>query len=65
MKFSEILRLMYQEYNVDFCYVADHLGIPDEKVQEWEEEKSRPTMDEMKKFSDLFALPMKLLEGLK
>ena len=65
MKFSDILKLMYQEYNVDFCYVADHMGIPDEIVQDWEAGKSRPTEEEMKKFSDLFALPMKLLDETK
>ena len=65
MKFSDILKLMYQEYNVDFCYVADHMGIPDEIVQDWEADKSRPTEEEMKKFSDLFALPLKLLDETK
>lgn len=65
MKFSDILQSVYKEYNVDFCYVADHIGIPDEVVQDWEKEISRPTEDEMKKFSDLFAIPLKILNQSK
>lgn len=62
MTFQTILKAIYKAYNVDFCYVADNIGIDDEIVQSWEEGKSLPTKEELKKFSDLFAVPLKTLE---
>lgn len=62
MTFQTILKAIYKAYNVDFCYVADNIGIDDEIVQSWEEGKSLPTKEELKKFSDLFAVPLKILE---
>ncbi len=62
MTFAQILKSIYKEYNVDFCFVADHLGIPDETVQDWEKGKTKPNAEEMKKFSEMFALPMHVLE---
>lgn len=62
VKFVDILQTMYKTYNVDFCYVADSIGIDDDVVKEWEEEKRLPTKEELKKFSDLFAIPMDALE---
>lgn len=62
MKFVSILKAVYREYGVDFCYVADHIGVGDEVVMGWEMETSFPDEDELKKFSNLFAIPYSVLE---
>lgn len=62
MKFPRILKAVYQTYSVDFCYVADHLGIEDDVVLQWEKGKTVPTEEELKKFSELFAIPYSVLE---
>lgn len=62
MKFVAILKAVYREYGVDFCYVADHIGIDDEVVKNWEKEASYPNEEELKKFSDLFAIPYSALK---
>lgn len=62
MKFVTVLKAVYREYGVDFCYVADHIGIDDEVVEGWENESSLPNREELKKFSELFAIPYSILE---
>lgn len=62
MKFIEILKAVYSAYHVDFCYVADHIGVDDEVVLDWEKGIKSPTEEQLKKFSDLFAIPMSILE---
>jgi urease accessory protein UreE len=62
MKLSDILKAVCQEYHVDCCYIADQMGIPDEVVDDWMDDKSVPTMEQLEKFSEMFAIPMKVLK---
>ena len=53
-------------YHVDFCYVADHIGVDDEEVLRWERGQSKPDEHALHHFSEMFAIPMKtLLESLQ
>lgn len=62
MSFQTILKAIYKAYNVDFCYVADNIGIDDEIVQSWENGESIPDEKQLEKFSELFAVPLKTLK---
>lgn len=61
MKFVDVLKAVYSTYHVDFCYIADYIGVDDEVVLNWEKGKP-PTEEQLKKFSDLFAIPVSILE---
>lgn len=61
MTFQTILRAIMNQYKVSCCYIADNMHIEDEVVEEWEKGTKVPDEEELKKFSDMFALPMKLL----
>lgn len=63
MKFVEILQAIYDTYNVDACYVADNLQIEDDVVLKWETTELVPSDEELKKFSELFAIPLKTLQN--
>lgn len=60
--FKDILKAIYKQYSVDFCFVADNLGIEDEIVQEWETGDKLPSEDELTKFSEMFAIPLPTLK---
>lgn len=62
MTFAKILKAIYTTYHIDFCYVADQMGIPDEVVQSWEEGKSFPSEEQLKRFSAMFAVPLSTLK---
>ena len=66
MTFVTILKAVYSTYHVDFCYVADHIGVDDEEVLRWEKGESKPDEHALHHFSEMFAIPMKtLLESLQ
>lgn len=60
--FKDILKAIYKQYSVDFCFVADNLGIDDEIVVEWEKGNKLPTEEELIKFSKMFAIPLSTLK---
>lgn len=62
MTFSTILKSIYKQYNLDFCKVADALGIEDDVVLSWEEGKSLPNEKQLQDFSDAYIIPMSILQ---
>lgn len=62
MTFSTILKSIYKQYNLDFCSVADSLGLDDEVVLSWQENKSFPTDEQLQKFSDAYIIPISILK---
>lgn len=62
MNFSTILKSIYKQYNLDFCKVADSLGLDDDIVLSWEKEKSIPNEIQLQKFSDAYIIPMSILK---
>ena len=53
MTFVTILKAVYSTYHVDFCYVADHIGVDDEEVLRWERGESKPDEHALHHFSVL------------
>lgn len=59
--FQELLKIIEKEYNFSACFIADHLGLEDEIVENWEQGKSIPNQEQAEKFADTFALPRKVV----
>lgn len=62
MTFKRILNSLYRTYNLDFCKLADSLEIQDETVLKWEKGEEKPTIEQLKKISACYAIPLAILE---
>lgn len=62
MTFATILKAVLDEYHFTCCYVADNMHLEDEIVEDWLEGKSYPNDEQLKKFSEMFAIPYNTLK---
>ncbi len=59
--FAELLKIIEREYSYDACFIADHLHLEDEIVEDWEKGNSFPDSEKAEEFADMFALPCNLV----
>ena len=60
--FKKILLSLYNQYNLDYCKLADSLHLDDEVVLAWENGTLLPTEEELQMLSDAYIVPLKLLK---
>jgi len=63
MTFPSLLKTLLKTYSMDACYLADHLGLPDERVEDWLEGRKLPTPKEQEDLASGFALPLSLVQS--
>ena len=62
MKFASILEALIQAYHIDKKDLADHLDTDEKTIDSWLSGDDIPTHHQLKHLSDMYILPMKLLE---
>jgi|LAHS01.1.fsa_nt_gb transcriptional regulator with XRE-family HTH domain len=65
MSMGEKLRLLQEKHGFDIKTFAEKIGVDEATLASWESDQSVPSMDEEKKISDLFSLPVALLHSTK
>jgi hypothetical protein len=60
--FQEILSALKEQYSFSNCYIADNIGVEDEIVDLWEAGKAVPNAEQIRKFSECFALPVQIIQ---
>lgn len=62
MKFNQILRTLFTTYNIDKEHFAEHLHTDAATVDKWLKGKELPSHHQLEHISDMYILPMKVLE---
>lgn len=62
ISFKRILLSLYNQYNLDYCKLADSLHLDDEIVLGWENGTISPTDEQLQMLSDAYIVPLKLLK---
>lgn len=62
MKFNIILQTLFDSYKIDKEHFAEHLHTDVETVDKWLEGKEVPTHHQLEHISDMYIMPMKILE---
>lgn len=62
MTFASILEALIRSYHIDKKHLAEHLETDEKTVDEWLEGKSVPSHHQLEHISDMYILPLNLLE---
>lgn len=62
MTFSAILKAIKKQYPIENDHLAEHLHTDEETIEKWEKGEAYPSHHQLEHFSEIFALPMSILE---